>query len=132
MAIKPTITLVKQGWQGGRGKVRRGHGLGWPVGHLSVQCKLRSAKQHGMSDQFEGGRLCGAVRFVATGQPGYLGLGDQDGLSLPARIDAPIWNSATVGDRNAWRRPLLAYKAIRANIRSEPVREPLNRTARNA
>ena len=90
MAIKPTITLVKQGWQGGRGKVRRGHGLGRPVGHLSVQCKLRSAKQHGMSDQFEGGRLCGAVRFVATGQPGYLGLGDQDGLSLPTRINAPI------------------------------------------
>lgn len=40
-----------------------------------------------MSDQF---CLRGAVRFVATGQPGYLGLGDQDGLSLPARIDAPI------------------------------------------
>jgi len=43
-----------------------------------------------MSDQFEGGCLCGAVRLVATGQLGYLGLGDQDGLSLPVRIDAPI------------------------------------------
>ena len=30
------------------------------------------------------------MRFVATGQPGYLGLDDQDGLSLPFRIDAPI------------------------------------------
>jgi hypothetical protein len=42
------------------------------------------------------------------------------------------WNRATAGDRDAERRPLLAYKAIRAKIRSEPVREPLNRTARNA
>ena len=47
-------------------------------------------KQHGMSDRFEDGCLCGAVRLVATGQPGYLRLGDQDGLSLPVRIDAPI------------------------------------------
>jgi hypothetical protein len=31
-----------------------------------------------------------AVRFVATGQPGYLGLANQDGLSLPLRIGAPI------------------------------------------
>jgi hypothetical protein len=42
------------------------------------------------------------------------------------------WNRATAGDRDAGRRPLLAYKAIRAKIQSEPVREPLNPTARNA
>jgi hypothetical protein len=30
------------------------------------------------------------MRFVATGQPGYLRLGDRDGLSLPVRIDSPI------------------------------------------
>ena len=42
------------------------------------------------------------------------------------------WNRATAGYRDAGRRPPLAYKAIRAKIRSESVREPLNRTARNA
>jgi len=43
-----------------------------------------------MSDMFEGGCLCGAVRFVATSQPRHIGVGDQDGLSLPVRIDASI------------------------------------------
>jgi len=33
---------------------------------------------------------CVAVRFVASGQIGYLSLGDRDGLSIPVRIDAPI------------------------------------------
>jgi hypothetical protein len=30
------------------------------------------------------------VRFVATSQPRHIGVGDQDGLSLPVRIDASI------------------------------------------
>ena len=34
-----------------------------------MQRKLRTAKLGGMSDQFEGSCLCGAVHFVATGQP---------------------------------------------------------------
>ena len=55
-----------------------------------MQYKLRSAKQDGTSDQFEGGCQHGAVRFVVTGQPRHLRLGDQDGLSLSVRIDAPI------------------------------------------
>ena len=44
--------------------------------------------QHGMSDRFEDGCLYGAAGFVTNGQPGYLRLGDQDGLSLAVRIDA--------------------------------------------
>ena len=90
MAVKPTIALVEQGWQGGRGKVQTRPGAG--PAHRTFIRTMQTMKRSvpSMSDQFEGGYLCGAVRFVATGQPGYLGLGDQDGLSLPVRIDAPI------------------------------------------
>jgi hypothetical protein len=45
-------------------------------------------KLRGMSDQFEDGCLYGAASFVTNGQPGYLRLGDHDGLSLAVRIDA--------------------------------------------
>jgi hypothetical protein len=62
-----------------------------PTGPRTFTRAMQSMKRkHSMSDRFKDPYLCGAVRFVATGQPGYLRLGEQDGLSLPVRIDAPI------------------------------------------
>jgi len=59
-------------------------------------------------------------------------LGWRSSVSVMRSDYRRYWNRATAGYRDAGRRPPLAYKAIRAKIRSESVREPLNRTARNA
>ena len=76
--------------QGAQGKGQTGHELNRPPRAFIRAMESVTRKQHGMSDRFEDGCLSGAVRFVATGQPAYLRLGGQDGLSLPVRIDAPI------------------------------------------
>ena len=65
-----------------------------------------------MSDQFEGGCLCGAVRLVATGQLGYLGLGDQDGLSLPVGIDAPIGTEKPIPEIVNYRRIAIGMPVV--------------------
>ena len=71
-------------------------------------------EQHGMSDEFQGGCLCDAVRFVATGQSGYLGRGDQNGLTLPARIDAPIATEKPIPEIVDYRPMALSLPAVAA------------------
>jgi hypothetical protein len=56
-----------------------------------------------------------------------LDLTDDETAALLREIDGLI-----DGDRYFMSRRVQSLKAIRANIRSEPVREPLNRTAGNA
>ena len=89
MAATPTIVLVEQGWHGGRGK-----GQTRPRAGPAPRTFIRNAKYEAQAAWHERsirGWLPlrrGALR--RSGQPVYLRLGDQDGLGLSVRIDAPI------------------------------------------
>src|SRR6516164_7334154 len=91
MAAAPTIVLVEQGWRGGRGKGQTRPRAG-PAPRTFIRAmQTMKRKLRGMSDQFEDGCLCGAVRFAAAANLSIsVRLGDQGGLGLSVRIDAPI------------------------------------------
>src|SRR5215831_16383376 len=59
MTATPTIVLVEQGWQGGRGEGQTGRRLDRPSRAFIRAMQSVKRNQDGMSDRIEDGCLCG-------------------------------------------------------------------------